>query len=169
MQDIDEKEKMLMDEAIEETELEESEEDEEDEDDEVDSEQDIDETLSEEDLDENKLNRNEFSPSFFNNCRDNSVEWYTGQTIVTCTFSQRKWINKIKRLAEKHPEEVNIQFTHSDCIVVKMPISYIKISPPKKVSEEQRERMRLQAQKNIAEGKFGKRKKAVVTEENNAE
>ena len=115
--------------------------------------------------DEDALNRGDFKPLYFNKCRDNSVEWYTGQTIITATFSQRKWINKIRRLAEKHPDEVKIDIENPDSIVVHMPIGYIKISPPKKVSAEQRERMRLQAQKNIAEGKFGRKKKSDVTVE----
>ncbi len=129
-------------------------------------EDDIDDSEEQEDLgDEEALNRGDFKPSYFDRCRDNSVEWYTGQTIITATFSQRKWINKIKRLALKHPTEVIIEHDYPDAIVVHMPIGYIKISPPKKVSAEQRERMRLQAQKNIAEGKFGRKKKSDVTEE----
>ena len=81
---------------------------------------------------------------------------------VTGTFSQRKWISKIKKLAEKRPDEVEIVVENTDgSIVAHLPLSYIKISPPKKVSEEQKERMRLQAQKNIAEGKLGRKKKEV--------
>lgn len=118
------------------------------------------------DEDVNALNRGEFSPSFFNTSRDNTVEWYTGQTIVTVTASQRKYVNKIKRLSEKRPDEVKITKQNIDgSIVAHMPLSYIKISPPKKVSAEQRERMRLQAQKNIAEGKFGRKKKEQVDED----
>ena len=112
-----------------------------------------------EDYDEDALNRGDFKSAFFNRCRDNSIEWYTGQTRITATFSQRKWINKIKRLAAKRPNEVEIVVENTDSIVVHMPIGYVKISPPKTVSAEQRERMRLQAQKNIAEGKFGRKKK----------
>ena len=46
---------------------------------------------------------------FFNSIKDNSIDWFTGQTRVNITFSQRKWINKIKKLAEKYPNEVIIQ------------------------------------------------------------
>ena len=102
---------------------------------------------------------------FFNKCRDNGVEWYTGQERVTATFSQRKWISKIKKYAEKRPDDVTIVVENLDgSIMAHLPLSWVKISPPKQVSEEQKERMRLQAQKNIAEGKFGRRKK-VNTEE----
>lgn len=97
---------------------------------------------------------------FFNKCRDNGVEWYTGDERVTATFSQRKWVSKIKKLADKRPADVEIVAENEDgSIVAHLPLSFIKISPPKQVSEEQKERMRLQAQKNIAEGKFGRKKK----------
>ncbi len=152
------------DEMLEDSELE----DIEDADDETDDEEDATEETDDlgDDYDDvDALNRGDFKPAYFNRVRDNSVEWYTGQTIITATFSQRKWINKIKRLAEKHPDEVTIDGDYEDCILVHMPISYVKISPPKKVSAEQRERMRLQAQKNIAEGKFGRKKKSDTVKE----
>lgn len=115
-----------------------------------------------EELDETEDDANSDNPKYFNKCRDNGVEWYTGETKVTGTFSQRKWISKIKKLAEKRPDEVEIVVENTDgSIVAHLPLSYIKISPPKKVSEEQKERMRLQAQKNIAEGKLGRKKKEV--------
>ena len=102
---------------------------------------------------------------FFNKCRDNGVEWYTGDERVTVTFSQRKWVSKIKKLAEKRPNDVEIVVENEDgSIVAHLPLSFIKISPPKQVSEEQKERMRLQAQKNIADGKFGRRKKETDAE-----
>ena len=100
---------------------------------------------------------------FFNKCRDNGVEWYTGDDKVTVTFSQRKWVSKIKKLSVSRPDEVELVVENEDgSIVAHIPLSYVKISPPKKVSEEQKERMRLQAQKNIAEGKFGRKKKVEV-------
>lgn len=132
--------------------------------DEQDNSEDIDDNMFE-DTDENLLNKGIFSKNFFNTSRDNTVEWYTGQTRVTVTMSQRKWVNKIKRLAAKNPDEVEISINNQDgSIVAHLPLSYIKISPPKRVSAEQKERMRQQAQKNIAEGKFGRKKKVQVDE-----
>ena len=154
----------IVEEPIEDVDLEDIDDSEDDIEDEDDTTDEVDD-LGDDYDDVDALNRGDFKPAYFNRVRDNSVEWYTGQTIVTATFSQRKWINKLKRLAEKHPDEVTIEKEYDDCILVHMPIGYVKISPPKKVSAEQRERMRLQAQKNIAEGKFGRKKKTEKTEE----
>ena len=102
---------------------------------------------------------------FFNKCRDNGVECYTVDERVTVKFSQRKCVSKIKKLADKRPNDVEIVVENEDgSIVAHLPLSFIKISPPKQVSEEQKERMRLQAQKNIADGKFGRRKKETDAE-----
>lgn len=51
-----------------------------------------------------------------------------------------KWINKIKKLKEEHPDEVKIIAENADgSICAKLPIKYLKISAPRKVSEEQRQ------------------------------
>ena len=47
---------------------------------------------------------------------------------------ERKWINKIRRLAETHPDEVTIiaQPENNDgCIYARMPVNYLKIQPKK--------------------------------------
>lgn len=61
--------------------------------------------------------------------RENCIEWLTGQTTCTITLSQSKYINKVKRLAEKNPKEVKILHTNKDgSIVAKLPLSAIKIN-----------------------------------------
>lgn len=47
---------------------------------------------------------------------------------------ERKWINKVRRLAETHPDEVVIiaQPENNDgCIYARMPANYLKIQPKK--------------------------------------
>ena len=39
---------------------------------------------------------------------ENVIEWLTGQHTISCTLSQTKYINKIKKLAENHPDKVKI-------------------------------------------------------------
>ena len=52
----------------------------------------------------------------------------------------QKWINKIKKLKAEHPEDVKIIAENQDgSICARLPIKYLKISAPKKVSEEQRQ------------------------------
>ena len=68
--------------------------------------------------------------------KDNAIEWLTGDDRVTVTFDQLKYINKIKKLAEKHPE-VEIRAENKDgSITAHLPLNFIKISAPKQVSEE---------------------------------
>lgn len=62
---------------------------------------------------------------------------------ATFCSGERKWINKILRLKEKFPDEVEIVCGPDDndgIILAHVPKSWLKVSPPKKVdySEEQR-------------------------------
>lgn len=62
---------------------------------------------------------------------------------ATFCSGERKWINKILRLKEKRPNEVEIVCMPEDnegIILAHVPKSWLKVSPPKKVeySEEQR-------------------------------
>ena len=66
---------------------------------------------------------------------------------VTATFcsSERRWINKMIKLSESFPDEVQIKYMPEDndgVILVHLPKNWLKISPPKKVnlSEEEREK-----------------------------
>lgn len=75
--------------------------------------------------------------------KDNAIEWYTGQRTITVTIHQEKYKNKIIKLAETHADQVKIIKVNSDgTILAKLPLKFLKISPPRKVSEEQREQMR---------------------------
>jgi hypothetical protein len=39
---------------------------------------------------------------------ENAIEWLRDQDRITVTLSDRKMINKVKRIAEKHPQDVEI-------------------------------------------------------------
>ena len=61
--------------------------------------------------------------------RENAIEWINGQERVTVTLSQGRYISKVKRLAEKFPEEVEIVKINKDgTILAHIPLSYIKIN-----------------------------------------
>jgi len=84
--------------------------------------------------------------------KENSIEWYTGNKTVTLSLTSRKHMTKVKRAAEKHPEEVEVYENPDGSICAHVPLSYIKISPPRQVSEEQRlaaaDRLRKSRAKN---------------------
>lgn len=75
--------------------------------------------------------------------KETNIDIVSTQLHATVSSSELKQINKIRKLHEAHPEEVEIVVAPDDnhgVIVARMPKSYIKISPPRKVNytEEQR-------------------------------
>lgn len=72
------------------------------------------------------------------------IEWikgsdYAGVTVPTGTSLK----SKLLRLSKQHPDEVtNIIENNDGSLFCHVPVRYIKISPPKKVSETQRQAAR---------------------------
>ena len=67
---------------------------------------------------------------------DNTYEWFTGDNVAIVTFSQKKWINKMRKYAEEYPEEVQIVVENEDgSIVGRVPVTWFKMSPPRKGRE----------------------------------
>lgn len=70
-----------------------------------------------------------------------SIEWtkdrnYAGVTVPSGTALK----SKLMRYAEERPDEVKVMAVNADgSAFFHIPINYIKVSPPRKVSEEQRE------------------------------
>lgn len=70
-----------------------------------------------------------------------AIEWtkdrdYAGVTVPSGTALK----SKLMRYTENRPEEVKLMAENKDgSAFFHIPISYIKLSPPRKVSEEQRE------------------------------
>lgn len=73
-------------------------------------------------------------------CNENVIEWITGQHTISCTFSQNKYIKKVKSLAEKYPDKVKIIKENDDgSIFCKLPIKSLKLSIIERdLSDEQR-------------------------------
>lgn len=67
--------------------------------------------------------------------QENNIEWYTGDATATVSFTQRKWVNKMKKYANEY-DEVEIAAENEDgSICAHVPVSWIKISPPRKGRE----------------------------------
>lgn len=76
----------------------------------------------------------------FTNNNENVLEFLNNQHTITVSFCMHKWINKVKKLQEEHPDDVKILSENKDgSICAKLPIKYLKLSAPRKVSEEQRQ------------------------------
>ena len=86
-------------------------------------------------------------------CIDNCLEWYTGEKVATISFSQKKWITRIKKLARDHPKDICEFIENEDgSITAHIPATWIKINPPRK-SRELSEEDKLTMAARLAEGK----------------
>ena len=75
------------------------------------------------------------------NLKETAVDHLEGYKWATVTTGERKWLNKIAKLQEKSPEDVQVVATNPDgSIVVHIPFDWVKLSLPRKVNltEEQR-------------------------------
>ena len=77
----------------------------------------------------------------FVNNNENCVEFLNNQKTMTVSFCSQKWITKIKKLSQSNPDDVEIIAENKDgSICARLPIKYLKISTPRKVSDEQRQK-----------------------------
>ena len=76
----------------------------------------------------------------YENNDENVIEFIRNSDTATLTFSQGRFITKIKKLAKENPDEVQIVYENKDgSIVAKIPVSYIHIySSKREMPEEQR-------------------------------
>lgn len=60
--------------------------------------------------------------------------------LMTVTLTRKKWVNRVIEYAKKYPDEVEITHKNNDgSIVAHIPVSYLKITRPREVSEEKRQ------------------------------
>lgn len=82
-----------------------------------------------------------------NSDKENVIEWLKGSNVATVTFSQPKYINKVKKFAAEHPEDVQIVSEHNDCLVAHIPVKYVRIQFPgigREYTEEEKAKLREQ-------------------------
>lgn len=72
--------------------------------------------------------------------RENVIHFITNEKTCTFTFSQPRYVTKVKKLAQSHPDEVIIHHENPDgSIVGKLPTAWaLKLTPKRQVSEEQK-------------------------------
>ena len=77
----------------------------------------------------------------FVNNNENCVEFLNNQKTMIVSFCSQKWITKIKKLSQSNPDDVEIIAENKEgSICARLPIKYLKISTPRKVSDEQRQK-----------------------------
>lgn len=85
----------------------------------------------------------------FERNNENCIEWISGSHTATLTFTNRKHVNRIKKLYKSHKDDFKYWYENPDgSICCKIPLKWIKVNPGgnREYTDEQRaamaERMR---------------------------
>lgn len=72
--------------------------------------------------------------------RETSIEYLSCNDYATLYSSETKWMRKIKQLQSDYPDSVQIMNETSESMVVHIPKSWFKVTPPRKMTltDEQR-------------------------------
>ena len=71
---------------------------------------------------------------------ENVIEWYSGEKTASVTAWNGSLKNKILKLANERPDEVQILAENEDgSILAHVPKKWVRITPSRKLTEEQRE------------------------------
>lgn len=74
---------------------------------------------------------------------ENAIEFLNGQKTATVTLYRGRLQNRILRLAEERPDEVAVicrPEENNGFLFAHIPVKWLRIQPPKQMSEEQREK-----------------------------
>ena len=73
-------------------------------------------------------------------CDENTIKFVKDAKKATVTFSQGRYCSKIKKLSVSHPEECQILAENKDgSILAHVPVCWVKITPPKEMTEEHKQ------------------------------
>lgn len=98
----------------------------------------------------------------FENNNENCIEFLSGEHYCIVTFTNRKHINRIKKVYEERKDDFKY-FTENDdgSICAKFPLKWIKINPGSKtgrvMTDEQKEAARIRlalAREKMVRGKY---------------
>ena len=84
--------------------------------------------------------------------QENMIEFTTGQNTATVTFTNRKYINRIRKLYEKPRDDFTYFVENKDgSVCAKIPLKWIRIKPGRKnshvMTDEQKESARNRLKK----------------------
>lgn len=63
---------------------------------------------------------------------ENVIEWLDDEDTISVTFHQKRFVNKIKRLANIDENVTILAENQDNSILAHLPISYLKLSPKRK-------------------------------------
>lgn len=72
------------------------------------------------------------------------IEHLDGKSTWTISTDERTWKNRLVKLAEQHPDEVECVAVNRDgSVMFHIPASWVKIKPPRKVEMTEERRQEL--------------------------
>ena len=73
---------------------------------------------------------------------ENVIEWLNGQDIAVLTLSERRYISRVKKLNASNSGVTDYHTNPDGTIYARVPLDWIRITPPKKMnlSEEERQK-----------------------------
>ena len=77
------------------------------------------------------------------NTNENVLEWITGDKEAAITASQKRLINRLRKLHEDNPDETVLITNQDGSVFAKVPVDWIKIKKPTKreLTDEERQEM----------------------------
>lgn len=89
------------------------------------------------------------------NTHENVIEFTKNAETATVTLCQGRYVSKLKKLAKENPTEVHICKENSDgSIVAHIPVSYVKLSAPRKRELTDKQRAEFAERMRNAKDKF---------------
>ena len=73
--------------------------------------------------------------------KETVMGYVVGEKQASFCSAEKKWINKIIKLKETHPDEVHIDYypeNNSGVLLAHIPAKWLKIGPPRQMSDEQK-------------------------------
>lgn len=88
--------------------------------------------------------------------KETAFDYLSCDTHATFFTTEAKWIRKIKSLQQSHPNEITIINESDDGILIHIPKSWMKISPPRKMTLTDEQRLAAgERMKNARKNKKG--------------
>lgn len=78
--------------------------------------------------------------------KENNIEWITGDNTITVTLTSQRHITRVRKLAERKPDDVKITMNKDGSIYATLPLSYLKFNAPLTLTEERKEKLRERAE-----------------------
>lgn len=80
---------------------------------------------------------------------ENAIEFYTEDETATLSLHKRKYANRIKKLKKARPDECDYIENADGTICAHVPLSWVKLSPPRRMSDEAREAALARLSKSV--------------------